>query len=197
MCHLIESVKINNGIAENLFWHNKRLNESRRLLYGIQEEIRLESFIHVPGHLQQGEVKCRILYGKKIDTIEFKPYVFRPVRSLKIVTDNYIKYEHKYRDRSHINMLFEQKGECDDILIVKNGLVRESSYCNVVFRDGNESFTPASPLLRGTKRAKHLLEGKIIEKEIKIEEIPGYQYLYLINAFLDLGRCVISTKNIF
>lgn len=197
MCRLIETIKIYNGQADNISWHNQRFNETRFDLFGIHIPTDLEKLIHVPEEFMRGEVKCRISYWEEIDRIEFETYIFHPVSSLKLVSDDFILYEYKYLDRSDINRLYSQKGDMDDILIVKNGLIRESSYSNVVLWDGKEFFTPASPLLKGTKRAKYISEGKIKERSIPVDDIGRYKELHLINAFLDLGRCIVQTKNIF
>jgi 4-amino-4-deoxychorismate lyase len=42
---------------------------------------------------------------------------------------------------------------CDDIIIVRNGFVTDASYANLIFRKGDEWFTPATFLLAGTMRA--------------------------------------------
>jgi 4-amino-4-deoxychorismate lyase len=197
MCRLIETIKIYDGQPENIFWHNKRFNETRFELFGINTTTDLAQLIHVPEEFRRGEVKCRIIYWEDIDLIEFESYVFRQVTSLKMVSDDFILYDYKYLDRSDINRLFCQKGKKDEILIVKKGLIRESSYSNVVFRDREEFFTPASPLLKGTKRAKYISEGRVKEKNIPVNDIGQFQEVHLINAFLDLGRCIVPTKNIF
>lgn len=197
MCRLIETIKISDGKAENIFWHNKRFNSTRLDLFGIDKELDLEMLIKVPDEFMNGEVKCRIVYSTDVEFIEFENYFFRPVQSLQLVYDNEIRYEHKYQDRSKISELFLKKADKDDILIVKNGLVRESSTCNVVFSDGKNFFTPSSPLLKGTKRAKYLSEGIIKEKEISVEDIMRYQEIHLINAFLNLGRCVVLTTKLY
>jgi 4-amino-4-deoxychorismate lyase len=173
MCLLIETIKINDGLAENIFWHNKRFDQTRQELFGIGVPTDLEKIINVPQQFFKGEVKCRIGYGEGINFIEFERYIFRPVHSLRIVYDDALKYDHKYRDRSRINKLFDQKEDKDDILIVRNGFVCDSSYCNLVFSDGKNFFTPATPLLKGTKRAKYLFEGKIKERIIRVEDISG------------------------
>jgi 4-amino-4-deoxychorismate lyase len=196
MCLLIETIKINDSAPENIFWHNKRFNETRQELFGIQEKYRLEESIIVPEEFSKGVVKCRIGYGKEVGFIEYEKYVFRPVRTLKLVFGNFIQYPHKYRDRSEINGLFVQKADKDDILIIKNGLVSDSSYCNLVFSDGKGFFTPETPLLKGTKRAKYLSEGRIKEREIRVEDIKQYQEIHLINAFQDLGSCLVLTSEV-
>jgi 4-amino-4-deoxychorismate lyase len=196
MCRLIETIKISDGKPENIFWHNQRFNTSRQDLFGIHEKLNLETLILIPEEYRKGEVKCRIGYGYDLEFIEFEPYIFRPVRTLQLVYDEEIQYKYKFSDRSHISILFSKRGANDDILIVKNGLICESSHCNVVFSDGEKFFTPSSPLLKGTKRAKYLAEGKIQEKNIRVEDIHDSQEIHLINAFLDLGSCVVLTKDL-
>jgi len=196
MCRLIETIKINNGTAENIFWHNSRFYKSRNELFGIKENINLEEVIHIPGEFSKAEVKCRLTYGKSIELIEFEPYFYRPVNSLKLFFDDSIQYDYKYKDRSQINMLYQQKGDNDDIIIVKNGMVSDSSYCNLVFSNGNDFITPSTPLLMGIKRAKYLSEGRIKERKIRIENLKEFNEVHLINAFLDLGRCVVKIENI-
>ena len=197
MCRLIETIQILDGRPENLFWHNLRLNDTRQKLFGSQEHIQLEDVIRIPAEFENSEIKCRISYGREIERIEYEPYIFRKVNSLKIVYDDTITYSHKYSDRSQIAELFTQRGEYDDILIVKNEIITDSSFSNVVLSDGIGLFTPLNPLLHGTKRAKYISEGLIRQKDIQPKDLHRYKEIHLINAFLDLGRCVISVGNIY
>lgn len=197
MSQLIETIQIINGLPSNLKWHNIRFNESRFKLFGILNEVDLREQIVVPVEYKASEVKCRIRYSKDIESIEFEPYNFRPVNSLKLVNGDSVSYDFKFSDRSSLIQLHLQRGEYDDIIIVKNEFIKDSSYTNLVFREGQNYFTPASPLLQGTKRAKLLSESLIQEKEIKVSTIKDFEEVHLINAFLDLGRCVIPCNRIF
>ena len=81
----------------------------------------------------------------------------------------------------------EQRNDCDDILIVKNSLITDTSYTNVVFEDSNEKlYTPTSTLLPGTKRKQLLDAGIIHEKKIHVNDIKLYKGVYLINAMIDI-----------
>ncbi len=197
MCRLIETIQILNGRPENLFWHNMRFNDTRQKLFGSQEHIQLEDVIRIPPEFENSEVKCRISYSREIERIDFEPYIFRKINSLRIVCDDTISYPHKYSNRSQIAELFIQRGEYDDILIVKDELITDSSYSNVVLSDGIRLFTPLNPLLHGTKRAKYISEGLIRQKDIQPKDLHRYKEIHLINAFLDLGRCVIPVRNIY
>ena len=61
-------------------------------------------------------------------------------------------YSFKFSNRKAIDDLLKFRNGCDDILIVRNGLITDTSYSNVVFRKDNMYFTPNFPLLNGTKR---------------------------------------------
>ena len=178
-------------------WHNIRFNKSRLNLFGVLKEIDLSEHIVVPEKYKTSEVKCRIRYSKDIEIIEFEPYIFRPVTSLKLVNGDSISYGYKFSDRSSLLQIHSERGEYDDIIIVKNGFIKDSSYTNLVFREGQNYVTPASPLLCGTKRAKLLSDSTILEKEIKKGDLKNFEEVHLINAFLDLGRCVIPCNRIF
>lgn len=140
----------------------------------------------MPEDLQQGIVKCRVIYRETIKEITFERYLPKKVQSLKLVEAS-PNYAFKFADRRALNALLEQKGSCDEILITRKGVITDTSYSNVVFNKGDQYFTPKNPLLNGTKRQKLLREGRIREKEIVVDALGQYERVYLINAMLDLG----------
>jgi len=154
--------------------------------------IRLRKHIVIPTHLRKGLVKCRIVYSNDIQEITYTPYQPKSIKSLKLVEDNTIDYHCKYLDRNHINELYTQRGNCDDIIIVKNGMLTDSSYSNIALRKDGEWFTPSSYLLNGTRRQQLIDQGRIIEKEISMDEIGNYEAISLINAMMGLGQLKIN-----
>lgn len=110
-------------------------------------------------------MKCRVIYGREIEEITYTSYQIRPVHSLQIVYSDDIDYTYKSTDRSVINELFARRQEQDDILIVKNGLLTDTSIGNIALFDGNEWYTPKQPLLKGTRRASLLAMNLIKEKK--------------------------------
>ena len=117
----------------------------------------------------------------------FYPTTLRPVRSLKIVFSDEICYPYKYTNRDKINRLFDMRGECDDILIVKYGKLCDSSYANVVLRDtGGSWVTPSAYLLPGTRRANLLKSGIVKEADISYSDLSKYIELKLINAMMNI-----------
>jgi 4-amino-4-deoxychorismate lyase len=186
MCRLLETIKIKNGKLHNINLHNERLNRSRQELFGINDKIDLENEIHLQENTLNGISKCRIVYSKFIEEIDIIPYQFRKIGSLKIVENNEIKYTYKYYDRYFINQLYALREKCDDILIINNGRVTDTSYCNIVFSDGKKLLTSFMPLLKGIKREQLLNEGIIIEEDIKRKDIHLFKKVFLINAMIDL-----------
>ena len=67
--------------------------------------------------------------------MSFQPYVMRRIRSLRLVNGDGVDYRYKSTDRSVFARLLEKRGECDDVLIVRDGWVTDTSFTNVVFED--------------------------------------------------------------
>ena len=88
--------------------------------------------------------------------------------------------------RSCINRIFKLKEKCDDVLIIKDGYVTDTSFCNIVFDTGTKFITPSTPLLKGIKREVLLTKGVITEEEIKYTDIKLFKKAHLINAMIDL-----------
>ena len=178
---LLETIKAYDGKLYNLEYHQKR--------YEGQED-----FTKLLNPPQKGLYRVRVLYTRdRVENIEYIPYTPRVITTLKLVESN-ISYEKKYADRTEIDALFAQRGECDDILIIKDGLVRDTSIANVAFFDGNRWVTPKQPLLEGTSRARYLDEGKIVEEDISLEQIYHYKKVALLNAMVDFA--IIPQDNI-
>ncbi|MDO9614204.1 MAG: aminotransferase class IV [Bacteroidota bacterium] len=185
MSPLLESLKLKDGIVQNLNCHQERLNRSMEELFPTARKIDLAKEISIPENCKSGIFKIRVLYGQTIEKIEIEPYVFRSIESLKVVHHESIDYHLQYNDRQILQELFAKRGECDDILIVKNGLVTDSFAANLIFFDGEKWFTPAFPLLKGTKRQFLIDNGIVSEKEIREEDIRSYRKVGLINAMID------------
>lgn len=149
-----------------------------------ESSINLFDAVQVPDELGEGLYKCRIIYDRQIQNIEWIPYHPSNIRSLKLVEANEIDYAYKYLDRQGLASLFALRGECDDILIVKDGYLTDSYYCNIACWDGEQWLTPHRPLLAGTCRARLIEEGHIREAEIRPKDLPLFSGFRLMNALL-------------
>ena len=180
----IETIRVFQRKLENIVYHNTRLNQTRQEKLGRSDNWLLEEIIQTPAHLLENQVyKCRVTYGEQIEKIEFEAYSVRPVQSLQLVNTEDLDYAAKYADRSALNLLTQQS-QSDDILIVRNGYISDTSYTNIAFFDGNTWFTPSTSLLKGTRRAQLLNEGIIQETLIQPADLLHFKKSKLINAMM-------------
>jgi 4-amino-4-deoxychorismate lyase len=158
---------------------------ARKELWNNQTPVELGKLLIVPQEFSTGFVKCNIYYGPDIHQVRFSKYNKRLVRSLKLVDCSGIDYHLKYTDRSALDSLFALRENCDEIIIVINGLLTDSSMSNLIFSDGLHWVTPVNPLLKGTCRNRMVAGGGIIEKEIPVADLYRYTGCKLINAMRD------------
>lgn len=193
----IETIKVKDGSFCNLSLHSRRAIRTSEIHFGVSLNFDIPTDI-IPMDMRIGIVKCRILYSDTVESITFEPYRFRPITNLALVYDNNIDYTYKSEDRSRLQSLVSQKGNCDEILIVKNGYITDTSYSNIVLENNEGLFTPSTPLLAGIKRQLLIDAGTIIEKDIKVDDLHKYSRAYLINAMIDLDDNVgVSSTNVF
>ena len=186
----LETIKAVDGEIYNLSYHQKRYEDVLNSL-GVLTYKNLDSFLNPP---KNGLYRCRLVYTQDSIKVSYHPYTKRSVKTLKLVYDDSIKYDKKYADRTKINTLFAQKEAADDILIIKNNLVSDTSIANIAFYDGKIWLTPKQPLLKGTTRARLLESSKIFEQDIAVKDLPKYTKVALLNAMIDFD--IIATENI-
>ncbi|RNI35634.1 hypothetical protein EFY79_11755 [Hanamia caeni] len=186
MCRLIESIKVIDRKFENISFHNQRCNEARDALWNCKNKIDISREVALPDDLNDGLYKCRILYSSQIEKAEFMPYQLPNIHSLQVIYDDTIEYPYKYEDRRRIDELFAKRKRCDDILIIKNGCLTDTSFCNIVLYDSKNYFTPDTPLLNGTRRRRLLSQKKIFEKKITLHDLMSFQKIFLVNAMIGL-----------
>ncbi len=180
-----ETICVGNRQLKNLPYHEARLNKTRRELWGYTDHWDLAELLEIPASVDESMHKCRVAYDKEIDNIKWEPYTLRTIRKIRRVYHDEIDYQYKYDDRDTLNTLFAQRGDADEILIIKKGLVTDSNYCNVAFSDGNRWLTPANPLLPGTQRAFLLDQGIIQTAEIREGDMKSFSQIRLFNAMVD------------
>jgi 4-amino-4-deoxychorismate lyase len=174
------------------------MNRALKFLCGAQEHFDLENFFRNLDLPSKGLYKCRMVYDEVSKDVEFIPYQFRPVHSLRVIEHDRVSYEFKYADRKLINRLYELRKDCDDVLIVKRGYVTDSSYANIIFKRGKNWYTPWSALLKGTMRANLIERNLVQEEDIRIEDIKTFDSFKLVNAMwefdapeLDISKIVV------
>jgi len=185
MYQFIESIKVLDGEAKNLAYHQARFERTRSEMLGFKNHPQLENEILVPLTAKRGLFKCRILYDHSEVRVEFHPHIKPEISTLKMVSDDQISYAYKSADRSALSALYKQRGSSDDILIIKKGRITDSYFANVVLWDGSRWLTPEKPLLEGCMRASLLKTGVIDTADIQLNNLSQYKSIRLINSLND------------
>jgi len=175
---LLETIKCLDGSVFNLDYHQDRVNLSRSKL-GFNNTLELK--LNPP---KNGLYRCRIIYENEIETLEYLPYHIKDIHSFKLLDSN-ISYKLKYENRDELNALVAKKEEADEIIIIKDGLITDTSIANLCFYDGKEWITPKTPLLKGTTRQRYLDAGKIKMADIYAKDIREYAKIATMNAMVD------------
>lgn len=184
MSLLLETIRLDNGKLINLTFHQKRVERSRKELFDNLPPLDLAKAIAIPKAFETGLLKCRVEYGETIHKIDFFPYRLKPVQSLKLIKDDEIDYHLKYENRMPLYLLYDKRAHADDVLIVKNGRLTDTFYCNTAFLEKGKWYTPKHPLLQGTQR-DFLISKKIIEEaDLTLADLSRFEKIRLFNAMI-------------
>jgi 4-amino-4-deoxychorismate lyase len=153
----------------------------------------LKDLINVPSEYKTGLVKCRVIYSEGIESIAYENYTKPSIESIKLIEDNGISYDHKFLIRDRLS---QWKATCkpkEDFIIVKNGLLTDGFYYNVVVEMNGMLYTPEKPLLKGVMR-QYLIDRKIIvSKNLTVDDLKASKKIHLINALNPLKQLIFTT----
>ncbi|MEY3873285.1 MAG: hypothetical protein RL363_6 [Bacteroidota bacterium] len=180
MYQFFETIRYKNGVLENLFFHQQRVN--RTLVNYNKFDL---SIIQPPIDLLSEQVyKCRVKYNLAADfEVTFEPYTIKLLKNCLLAEIGDNKYDYKYTNRNWLNEALQLAGT-DEIIFTSEGVIKDASYANLAFFNGSNWFTPKSPLLLGTRRAALIEEGIINEMEIRLQDLHQYKSMKLINAMM-------------
>ncbi|EAY27454.1 aminotransferase class IV [Microscilla marina] len=185
MYPLLETIRFENGNFYHIDAHQQRLDRARREVWQCSDELLLSTHLQAPAEWLPGQrYKCRVVYGKQVQSISFEAYHIRPIQSLQLVEASGLEYAYKKMDRTALTALFAQRGSYDDVLLIQDGYITDSYYCNVAAWNGQGWFTPARPLLPGTQRARLLELGVLQTAEIHYQSLVQFEKLALFNALM-------------
>ncbi len=173
-----ETVKCDDGVAYNLDYHNRRIARTIMINIYLQEYI-----LPISDEL----LKCKVLYDKYgVLDVLFERYKKREIKSFKLIYDDNIIYKNKSTNRSQLEKLFDLKNEADEIIIIKNGLVTDTSIANIAIFDGNIWLTPKTSLLRGTTQERLIENKQLIQTDISVEMLKKAKKIALLNAMIGM-----------
>lgn len=197
----VETIKMKDGKPQHLAYHQARMERTIRHFFPTLSDTAMPSLrqLITPGESEKtGIFKVRVVYGAKgdVEAVEYAPYTMREIHSLQVVEDDDIDYTYKSCNRSRLSQLAARKGTCDEVIIIKNGLITDTSFTNLAIYDGKYWLTPKHPLLLGTKRAYLLERGIIKEADITLEDLKKAQKVSLFNAMIEFGDREIDSKDV-
>lgn len=196
-CELVETMCLTDGVVVRLPFHLARMQAACQVLgwRDISEdlpELWAATSAQMSEDCRQGRTMARIVYGAEgIRSITFQSYAPRLVRSLRLVVADHVDYALKSTNRKVITECFNQRNGCDDVLIVRDHLLTDTSIANIALwhEQHNRWYTPARPLLRGTHRAFLLRTGTIFEDSaLTLDRLSEFSRIRLFNAMLAWGE---------
>lgn len=170
-----ETIKCDNSEAFHLHYHEKRIYDTTKLKVHLKEIINPNS---------NNLIKCKLIYNKeKILKIHYDNYIQKDIKTFKLINSN-INYKYKKTNREDIDKLYSKKENCDEIIIIKNNLITDTSIANIAIFYKNKWLTPKTPLLNGTTKRRLLNENKIYEEDISIDMLENSKKFALLNAMI-------------
>lgn len=177
-----ETIKLLDGTLQNMPYHNARFHRTLAALYGVHHTApKLEDSILIPTDCSDGIFKVKVIYNNKIVATEISLYEISLHKTILIEESPLLVYNYKNVDRS----IFAIPTGFDDVIYTQNGLLTDSTFCNLALFDGEHWHTPSTYLLEGTKLAVLISQEILRPKKIHIEDLNSYQKIAFINAMRD------------
>ena len=190
MSQFFESIRVKDGVVENLSFHQLRVNKTFNAFDAAQNSLALDVIVKDLMMPAEGLFKLRIAYGLNGDyQSEWLPYQYKLISTFALVDIKGHRYNYKFSNRAWITEALTQSGR-DEIIMHDNGMIKDCSYTNIVFSDGTNWYTPQLPLLEGTQRAKLIEQGIIQARPIHLKELTNFIKFRCINALIDWENAV-------
>ena len=185
MYQFFESICVKNGLVYNLNHHQNRVDKTLKAFDHSNLMLPIFDIVKTITIPTDGLYKLRISYDLT-GNYQFKilPYQYKIISSFALIDTKGNNYQFKFENRDWIDAALKSSGSAE-IIMHHDGLIKDSSYANIVFYDGIDWFTPASPLLEGTQRAKLIQEGLIHPKPLFIKDLKKYKKFKCINAMVN------------
>ncbi|WP_267403846.1 MULTISPECIES: aminotransferase class IV [unclassified Chryseobacterium] len=187
MSQFIESIKVEDQEIYLLEYHQKRVNQTFAH-FGKEGSIDLKKIFEHLEHDEDGLFKFRIVYDldKKVRT-QMIPYAIPEIEDFQLVENNSFDYSFKFEDRKELERM-KMKSKAEEIIIVKNNHITDTSFSNLLFLKGKEWFTPNTYLLNGVQRQDLLKSKEIKETEITLQNLKQFSHFQLINSLNDFDE---------
>ena len=183
-----ETIKCDDYEIFNLDYHNKRIANT------IGLNIKLQEYVYPAS---SDLLRCKVIYNNdEILDVEYFTYKKREIKSFKLINDDKISYSKKYLNRDALDKLFEKRDACDEVIIIKNNIVTDTSIANIAIYYENRWISPKKPLLYGTTRARLIEANELFELDITIQMLYKASKIALLNAMIGFDEiddyCIVE-----
>lgn len=171
-----ETIRCEDYEVFHLEYHNQRIANTIGMNFNLQE------YIYPTDHHL---LKCKVVYNNnEILDVSFSPYKKREIKKFKIVYANEISYKYKSTNRENIDRLYLEKENCDEIIIVKDNYITDTTIANIAIELNGKWITPKVPLLFGTTRARLLETEQLKIENITVQDLQKANKFALMNAMI-------------
>lgn len=174
---LLETILVTQGKAQQLFYHQQRLNRSFKELFVGATPPQLQLFPPLDGKTY----RCRFIYDDKSNEVSYHEYqpTYETLYHFKEID---FSYKYKYLNRDTITKATQKLPTNAATIFVKDNLILDTAIANIACLIDGLWYTPRHPLHKGTTRARLLDEKKIQTADISIEDCQKAQKLAFFNA---------------
>jgi 4-amino-4-deoxychorismate lyase len=183
-----ETILIEDYKPLHVKYHNERFWLTCKELYGVDCDLDLGSIIKPT----IANCKCKIVYDGYSFNVQYTSLPLgRKFENFKVVSITQ-DYTYKCLKRDWLDSL---RGSADEAILIKDGLLKDTTIANIALKIDGKWLTPKEPLLRGTTRQRLLDEGKIIPANLRVEDLKNSQNFAIMNALL--GFLELKTYGIY
>ena len=190
MSQFIESIKVEDQKIFLAELHQKRVNDTFSN-FGKEGSIDVAKIFKNLEIDENGLYKLRIIYDlNKNFRTQLIPYAISEIDDFQLVENNNYDYSFKFEDRKEFERM-KIKAKTEEIIVVKNNHITDTSFSNLLFLKGKDWFTPTTFLLNGVQRQHLLKTKKIKETEITLNNIKEFSHFQIINSLNDFDDMFI------
>ena len=193
---LLETIRVEGGVAQELEAHLARLARSASVLYGVALPDDLRA--RIDGQPSDDGRLRVVLTPDGVVTLEPLPFARRdpPERLVPYVLPGGLG-AHKWADRRLADALAADAGPgAEPLVLDADGTVLEATWANVLLREGHRWITPPADgrLLPGTHRARRVGAGAS-EEPVDLDRLAAAAEVLLISALRAVSvRCAGSGR---
>lgn len=190
MSRFIESIRLEDGQIFLAELHQQRINRTLRH-FGSSAKININEILKSVPTVDSGLFKLRLVYDLK-DAVDVKIILYIPQKhkEFQLVENNTINYNFKLENRAEFQQM-KKAASGDEIIVVQNNHLTDTSYSNLIFFKNKKAFTPHTYLLNGVQRQHLLYTGKIIPTSITLDNFTDFTHFQLINAMNRFGEGIV------